>query len=490
MSIFRSLFLINLADLAFLVSGYLVNVLLSKYIFTPAEYGILSVVVMISTSTIIFVGDGVSKALSRFISQYPAKEKIIKRKAALIQLIMVIAVSIIYYFSVPLIGKILGDRHYVPYLQISTLIIPTFAAASFYNNYFNGLKKFHLQALQRAIRAISRVALITSLAFFFGIKGAIIGYIAAPILVFIFSFLVDKNKFKKIRGQFSYKQIIRYGIGVSFFMVAYKMFTSVDTLLVKILIRDNHWVGVYSIVVLIGQIPFYFFSSLALVLLPTISNVLEKKSLEDARKIIENSMSYITILIIPVVTSIIVFSKEIILFLSSSEYLGGEIALKFFVVGIGALTVFYICTFILNGSGNVKIPIILTWIGLVLNIILNYFIIPAYHIVGAAVATAMASTILMLASLYLTQRLFGKFLKLILILKSILAAIITAFLFSYLAKSTILLIPEGLLFIIIYLFILYLIRGITKKDILKLKNLFLKTIRKKTKRKQVIKTRR
>ena len=459
--------------MVFVLSGYLIHAFVGRLL-KPADYGRYGLIVTLATMTIVFIGDGIPKALSKYISEYPEKEKIIKKKAAILQIIIVSITSVVYFFSAPLIAAFFKDASLIPLIRLSVLIVPAFAAASFYNHYFNGLQMFGRQAIQRAFRGIVRIIVIIALAYYYGIVGAIVGYIIAPFLVFIFSFFLDKSRKKPTKGDFPYKKIFRFGLGIVGFTIAYNMVINVDLFLTKRILGNDYLVGIYNAVINIGRIPFYLFSNLAFILLPTISNIMGKKSHQEIQALIKNSLRFIFLLIIPTVSAVILFSRDIIKLFYSNHYIDGDIALKIFVVGVGALTIFWICVSILNGSGNVKYSAFLTWGGLGVNILLNYLLIPRFGIVGSATATATTSFVLMVCSLYSVRKIFGNFLNFSSVARAFLATLITYALFSFLPKNTLLLIPELSAYFVIYFAILSVSGEMSSKDWRKLKNIFSK----------------
>ena len=478
----RSFILINLSEVIFVLSGYAIHSYLGRLL-NPAGYGRYSLIITFATMTIAFIADGIPKALSKFIAQYPQKEKIIKRKAALAQTLLITVVSIVYYLSAPLIAAFFKDQSLVPLIKLSTLIIPAFAAASFYNHYFNGLHLFHKQALQRGVRAITRLLVIIVLAYFWGIEGAIIGYIATPAIVAVFSYFQDPNRKKKITGDFPFKKMLNFGLGITLFMVAYNLVINIDLFLSKRLLSD-YWVGIYNAAITIGRIPFYFFSSLAFILLPTISSLLEKETKKKATLLIKDSMRYLILLMLPTVAAIVVFAKQIINIIYSKEYLAAEPALQIFVVGVGALTLFFICTFILNGSGNVKTSMYITWVGFIINAVLNSFAIPRWGIIGSASSTAITSICLMLISLVMIKRNFGSFLNFVSLFKITLATLLSSLVFWFLpgqdsnAASTgwllLFFIPFFTGFYLFYFILLTILKEINAKDFRRLKEVFVK----------------
>ena len=476
----RSFIIINIGQLLFIASGYIIHAYLGRLL-KPADYGRYGIIVTLATMSIVLIGDGIPKALSKFISQFPEQELVIKKKAALLQTGLVLAVTVAYYFAAPLIAAFLRDDTLIPLIRLSAPIIPAFAAASFYNHYFNGLRQFGIQSMQSGVRGIMRIAAILVSAYYFGLNGAIIGYIIAPILVSIFAFITDKRRKEKVHQgsrDVSYRTLINFALGIVGFMVAYNLVINIDLFLTKRILADDYLVGIYNAVINIGRIPFYLFSNLAFILLPTISNLLEKRSREEARILIQQSMRYLMMLIIPVTAALIIYSNEIITLLYSSRYVEGNMSLKIMLFGASALTVFYVATFILNGSGKVHFSANMTWIGVIVNVGLNYIFIPQYGIVGSAMATAFTSTILMLVSLVLIHKTFGNFFSIASFLKSLLSAVMISIVFLYLPRSVIIMFPGSILLMAAYIGVLALVGEITKTDFLKLKGIFMKSYQK------------
>ena len=138
------------------------------------------------------------------------------------------------------------------------------------------------------------------------------------------------------------------------------------------------------------------------------------------------------------------------------------------------MTLFFITTFILNGSNNVKFSANLTWVGLFLTVFLNYLFIPKHGITGAALATACTSVFLMIISLALATKIFGKILVYKSILKSLAAVLATTLIFWFIPRSSYTLVPLALSYILVYFIFLYSVGEFTKKDFYKLKESFVK----------------
>ncbi len=81
------------------------------------------------------------------------------------------------------------------------------------------------------------------------------------------------------------------------------------------------------------------------------------------------------------------------LLLFGSEF-DNALALKILLTGIFIQTIFGLGSSTLSMSGNTSINLINVFIALILNISMNYILIPIYGIVGAALSTAVALFIL------------------------------------------------------------------------------------------------
>lgn len=185
-SLLRASIWLTLAELTFNLSGYVIHSFLGRFL-GPAEYGRFSLVITLTTMIVILIGRGVPIAMSKYLSEFlddKGQALTIRRRAAFIQFILVATITLIYFFLAPVFAKLLGDETLTPLFRISSLIIPTFALASFYIYYFNGLQEFGKQSILKFVRSIAKVGFILGLGYYFKTTGAIIGQALAPLSVF------------------------------------------------------------------------------------------------------------------------------------------------------------------------------------------------------------------------------------------------------------------------------------------------------------------
>jgi stage V sporulation protein B len=498
-SLAKATFWITFSEIIFNVSAFIIHAVVGR-ILGPADYGRYGLIITLTTMVIILIGNGIPTAMSKYISEIfesnPRMIGVIKRKAIILQSVIIGVVTILFYFSAPLIAGALSDPTLTPLFRLSTLIIPAFAAASFYFSYFTGLHRFNLQATLKVTRSIFRFIFIISFAYFFHLEGSIIGYVAAPAGVFLIAYLIDKFKIsrelrerenetypteirpykifeKEVRSPdksslgepyFPWKKLINYAWQIVVFFLAYELLISIDLYLVKGILRDDYLTGIYNASLTIGRLPYYIFYALTIILLPVISKSTYENNYAETSRIITRTLRLMLILLVPCVILMSVFAEPLIRLFYSERYIDAAYPMSILVWGVGFLTIFYVFCFVMSGAGRVIKPMIISIIGLLVNTILNYSFIQEYGIAGSAMATSITSALITFIMLYHIWKDFGVKIY----LKSFLKIALSGTL-MYLISFTF--IPHQNLFILwsflllaLYFLILYSLGEIKKED--------------------------
>jgi len=428
----RSFLFVLISEILYNLSSYVVHSGMGR-ILGPAEYGRYGIVITLTTMIIILIGNGIPTAMAKYLSEVfekkPGLVPIIKKQAALVQTILISGITVIFFLSAPLIAYILGDPTLTRLFQISSLIIPAFALASFYFSYYIGIHKFEIQALLKITRSIARILFILGLAWLLkekgmALEGAIVGYILVPLSVFFEARFYDSCRKCKPKGSFDWRKLLRYAWPVTFFMIAYELLITIDLYMVKGILRDDYLTGIYNAAITVGRIPYYLFYALTIILLPTVSKSTSSNDHKETEKLVSQSLRLMVMFLIPLCILISIYAKPIIRIFYSQRFIQAADPMSIFVFGIGFLTVFYVLTFVLNGAGKVKVPMIISFVGLGINTIATYFLIKKYALLGAVVGTSITSFLVMLFILGYTYKYFGYLFRLKSFLKILLAAAI------------------------------------------------------------------
>lgn len=484
----KSALWVTISEIIFNLSGYIIHSFVGR-ILGPADYGRYGLVVTLTTMVIILIGNGIPTAMSKYISEIfennaPLVKKI-KKQTILLQTILIGSITVLFFVSAPLISKILGDPSLTKLFRISTLIIPAFAMASFYFSYYTGLHKFNIQSILKTLRSIIKVVAIISLAYFYKVEGSIIGYVAAPFLVFVVAFFIDKlyidprlkEKIKTSEEKnpdFDCKKLVNYAWQVIVFFLAYELFISIDLYLVKGILKDDYLTGIYNAALTVGRIPYYIFYALTVILLPVVSKSTFENNKEKTREIIGQSLRFMIILLVPSVILMAQFSIPIIKIFFSTKYIDAALPMEILVYGVGFLTIFYVMSFVMNGAGKTKIPMIISAVGVVANSVLNYFLIKKYGLIGSAIATSATSFLVMLSMIYFLFREFGNLIKMKSLLKIFFSGIFVFFASLLFPKEEIFSIFWSIILFAFYLFILYILKELKKEDLKLLRSMVLR----------------
>ncbi len=432
----RSLVWLTVSEIAFNLAAYVVHSVVGR-ILGPADYGRYGLVVTFTTMIIVLIGNGIPTAMSKYLSEVletnPERIAAIKRRTAILQTLIIGAVTAAFFLASPLIAKLLHDPSLTRLFQLSSLVIPAFAAASFYHYYLIGLHLFQLQAIVKIIRSFARVGCIALAAVYFGLDGAVAGYILAPLLTFIAVVIIDELYIKRrlrlgeraigVEFDFPAKTLLSYAGPLTLFLVFYELILTLDLYFVKALLQDDHLTGLYNAAITVGRIPYYLFAALAMIMLPAISKTTAERNDAETTSLVERSLRLLALILFPLVALLSAYANEILHLFYGNRYDGAAAAMQVFAVGVGFLTVFYVLAFALNGAGKVGIPLRLSIAGFLGMLILNFALIPPLGIVGAALATTIVSGILMLAILVYTEIHFHAKLSFRLIITSIISAI-------------------------------------------------------------------
>lgn len=486
-TIAKSALWVTVSEIIFNLSGFIIHSILGRFL-GPSDYGRYGIVITLTTMIIILIGNGIPTAMAKYISEFfetnPRMVLKIKRQAIILQVLIVGTITIIFYFSAGLLARILGDPTLAPLFRFSTLIIPAFAAASFYFSFYTGLHRFNAQAMLKTLRSLFRIGFVVGLAISFGIKGAIAGYIIAPFSVFAIAFLLDKFKInQELKNspplentalEFDWKKLVNYAWQVVVFFLAYELLISIDLYMVKALLKDDAVTGIYNAALTVGRIPYYIFYAMTVFLLPMVSKASTNNNLRNAKSIIDNALRIMLILLVPMVVLMSVYSAQILQLLYGKKYLAGALPMSVLVFGVGFLTIFYVLSFAMNGAGKTKTAMLISFIGVTINTVLNYFFILKMGILGSAYATSATSLLIMLAMLYFIKKYFGSGIRFNEFAK--VAAISSAAYFAALVfpSGKYIFIISSLLIFALYLVILYLAKGLTKKDM----NYFMSLVKK------------
>jgi stage V sporulation protein B len=449
----------------------------------PAQYGRYGIVVTLTTMIVVLIGQGVPTAMAKYLGEiYDTKIgliPIIKRQTAKIQFILIGAVTVIFFFLAPVISFILHDKSLTPLFQLSTLVIPAFALASFYFYYYTGLHEFKTQAWLKTSRSFARLLFILGLALLlksrgYALEGAIIGYILAPLSIYFEANALDKFKKVKPEGFFDWRKLLQYAWPMTLFLIAYEFLITIDLYLVKGILQNDYLTGIYNGAITVGRIPYFLFYALTIIILPAVSKSTSSNNHAETKKLIGQSLRLMVMFLLPIAILMAVYSRPVLQIFYGNKFLAAAGPMSILMAGVIFLTIFYVMAFALNGAGKVKAPMYIAFAGLATNIILSYFFIHKYGLTGAAVATSITSFVTMVLVLAYSYSFFGYLFKFSSFVKIMLASAIMYLASMFFPDGKYIFLLWSAILFAIYIFLLYIFREFGASDLELVKQLLAK----------------
>jgi len=199
--------------------------------------------------------------------------------------------------------------------------------------------------------------------------------------------------------------ITKLALPLGFVFIVNNLYFRIDTLML-FYFKGAVDVGIYAVAYRVLETTLFAGSYLASSLKPLLSKSVNSQDINDkkrAEKTIAQSITMLLFLALIITTTCTSLSKEIILFLSNAQFVGGSSAL----VVLGFATIFIYLSGILGeimiAKDMRKTLIIISICILLFNIGLNVILIPKYSYLGAAWATLLSEIVLLTLG-YLSSR--------------------------------------------------------------------------------------
>lgn len=172
--------------------------------------------------------------------------------------------------------------------------------------------------------------------------------------------------------------------------VAITIYVSSDTTMLGIMTSD-HYVGLYSLSVRIYNVVKTMLAAVYSAVVPRISYLLEVQDIKSVRNIFTKLFSYMTLILLPAGVGLAMLSREIVLLMGGQEYVESIPTLQILSVSLIGAVYGGLVTYGLNiPLRREKYNFKATIISALINIGLNFIMIPLFHQNGAAVTTAIS----------------------------------------------------------------------------------------------------
>ena len=381
-------------------------------ILSPIDFGFYELIITISAIVSLLINCGQNNATSRFFWDKDVNNE---TKVTIVSTSFIILIC----FSITFLFLILPILFVIPdYLQkwnwpVSLLGIISAALLIVFNQIiqFNfdvlrlNFKKwiyFNISILSRCLGII--FAMLSVVFLDWGIDGL---FISQTLFIMIFiplSFFYVKKYFSASNFNFSWaKQLFKYGYPYIYASLAYWIIVSIDRWMLAYMTNVTE-VGIYSIAARFSYIPLMISIAFGQAWSPIAIKI--KTEFPNLYKTIYGNILYCLFLIMCIVGGFVaIFSKEIINLVMNEEYLSSFIPLVFLSIGVTFYSTQQVTLIGISIEKKTYILAKISWLTAMINLMLNFFLIPILGTVGASIATFLSWLIMTILYLYYTQKL-------------------------------------------------------------------------------------
>ena len=447
---------VNITDV---ICNFIISVSLARY-FGQTGFGKLSFLAIF----FFFLGSvdnqWIRPILVREISRKPTNSGSIISNGLLIKTGITIVAIILFWITIWFVGPTADVITLAFFTSISLLI------ASLISSYLIALQVNLQMAYFVAFDLLNKIVILILISLVIILKGNLFHYYLLSLIPSIMLlFQVKRYSEKIIKPIFKidfglWKKIFTesWPLGLTAFFIF--VYHRIDQIILFRL-KGSDMVGLYSAAVRLTEI----FNIIPLALMTSILPLMSKYydvSKNNFDRIYQLSFKYLLIFIIPVAFGISIFSDNIASFLYGKGFLSSGPALRILIWAEIFVFLGVVNNSILIAARKQKIDPIFTGVSAFVNIVLNFILIPKLGIVGAAIASLVSYSIGPIMGYFIQATHVYSSSMLHYSLRPILASLFMSFCIftirNYFLVS-IILSP------LVYLLILYLIKGISQEDI-------------------------
>lgn len=381
---------------------YFYRLFIARY-FGAEDFGIFSLGLAVAGIFLMAASLGLPNAVLRNVAYYESKNQPEKLRGTLIfsylgiGIFSLIIVAILLIASGPIAIGIFHNEELIPVIRIMAISIPFMGLLTINAQAFGGFRnaKFKIFTEKIVLNVLSLILVIAFGLLGYGVMGIAISYTLAVFFTFIISLYLLESKVypfitSKLKIQVSDLQVretLSFSLPLVFAGFASTIIQWTDTLMIGFFINATE-VGIYNVVLATGFLLTAIAPALGTLLLPVMSDIYARKNKGELKGISKTVTKWIFYFNFPVFLIIMVFPTKLLALLFGTEYAPGHTALIILAVGFMISSLILVESNILILLKKTKITMGITSIAGLINIILNYILIPLYGINGAALASA------------------------------------------------------------------------------------------------------
>lgn len=466
---------IGVTQLLVALSGIMLLPLITKTM-GAHDYGIWAQVQVTIILVMSFAGLGLPFAMTRFLAAKTNKEEIQEEFYSVFCLVFL--VTLIFSIILIALADFIAGAFFegaTDIVRITGLIILVWSlnwvCLSFFRT-FRQMKKYSIFVIADAYTQIGLIAYLILNGH--GLFSIVLAVLAVRVVIFFGLFFLIKSQigirrphFSRIREYLSFSLPTIPGL-ISAWVVGFS-----DRYVIGYFLGAAS-VGVYSAAYTLGSILFMLASVLSFVLPPTLSKLYDEGRTDEVKTHLSYSLKYLLMMAIPFVCGAAALSKQVLRLFSTVEIASQG----YYVVPLVALATLVLCVggsfgYILTLVKKTKITGTAYTLAALINLGLNLLIVPIWGILGAAITTLIAYSVLLGIGVHYSRKEFRFDIDWHFIFKSLIVSIAMSLVIWWIApEGNVATIVAVVIGVVVYGAILFLLKGFSRGEFRFFKRLF------------------
>ena len=386
-------------------ASFLLLPLYTRYL-SPSDYGIVNSMMILLTLLTVFYSLSIERSIYRLYYDYQTKED---KKNYLGTITITMVLNAFFVLLIVLLSKELISKIYstIPYNPYYLYIIGT----GFFS-IFGLIPKIYFQVEQKPLKfvliSLSEFIVLTGLLIYFivfrqmGAQGMLLAGLVASV-IFLPLFIIVT--FKIINFTFNYqtmKESLFFSIPLMPMIIAAWILNLSDRIFIENF-NGLKEVGLYSIAYKLAEILLIFTAAFTKAYDPLFFKIANQEDQIDAKIKLSLYNKMFAIILIICALGITLFSKEFFMLLDK-QYFSAFNLVPIIMIGVLFSNVGGIFNLSMYQAKNTKLIMFLTLASALLNIILNWLIVPIYGAQGAGFTTAISFIFFFILKYYYSKK--------------------------------------------------------------------------------------
>ena len=385
----------------------LITVPIYTRILSPADYGAIDILSYTAVLVVLFVGAALDQAVARFYLD--ASDEVERKRIASTVLIYYICA---FAFLIPLIKPFARDlAHNWLHGQVAEKTVMLVFIFIWFNGIYyiaNNQLKYLFLSKQVALCAIGNSLVSVALSLMFvayyklGVFGMFLGQVVGAGIFALVALYFGRRSYALVFHWGVLRRLLHYSLPLVPGSLAYYLMQYIDRFAIKEFISLKE-VGIYGIGARLASLINLILTGFHGAWSPTVFKSFRESEAPERFRVVFNHFLFIVLVMM---LGLSVFGKEILRILTTKTFSQGFIVVPLLVAAAILASVGEYFTYGIRIAQKTHYKLVLNIAILIMNVVLNYLLIPPLGIIGAALATATSFLFLTIVGMAVSQKLY------------------------------------------------------------------------------------